>query len=176
MPSAFIYFRKASNNSDFDNETLPTDVLTNFPDQVLHFNVSEDLLESVSLHYENNIKDTPISNPDGSRTIAKQDNGLMSAVLTLRGRFKDPNADIFKLIGFAIKGQVESTTDVNALSFGIFGFYTDNTTLRPFNIDPIVSGAVKKGLTIRSFDITRIGQIPKNFDFQIVLTFGGKFV
>lgn len=174
--TVFLYFRRASNNSDFDNETLPTNVQDNFPDQVLEFDTAPDLLETVSIHYENNIKDSPISNPDGERVIAKQDNGLMSAVWTLRGRFKDPDADIFKLTQFATRRQVEETTDPNALAFGIYGFYSDNTILQPFNIDPIVSGAVKRGLTIRSYDITRTGQVPKNFDFTVVLTFGGKFV
>jgi len=176
MGTAFIYFRLRGNSSDFDNETLPTNVQSNFPDQVLEFDLPENLLETVSWHYENNIKDSPVSNPDGQRVIVKQDNGLMSAVWTLRGRFKDPSADTQKIKDFATRKQVESTTDAKSLKFGVFGFYTDNTILRPFNMDPIVSGAVKKGLTIRSLDITRTGQVPKNFDFTLIMTFGGSFV
>lgn len=176
MATAMLYYRHESNSSDFDNETLPTNVLSNFPDQCLVFDALEELLETVNMHYENNIKDTPVSNPDGSRTINKQDNGLNGITWTLRGRFRDPSTDIIKLIGFAIRKQIESTINTNALKFGIFGFYTENTTIRPFNLDPIVKGSVKQGLTIRSFDISRSGQIPKNFDFTVVLTFGGKYV
>ena len=71
----------------------------------------------------------------------------------------------------AKKLQVESTTDSGALGFGIFGFFTDNTTIKPFNIDPIST----KGLTLKSFNISRDGKQPKNFDFTIVMTFGGTY-
>ena len=129
------------------------------------------------MHYENNIKDAPVSNPDGTRRINKQDNGLMGVTYTFRGRFKDPNADLQKLIDFGKLQQVESTTATEALGFGIFGFFTDNTTLTPFNLDPEVNsgGTILRGLTIKSFTFNRDTQVPKNFDFEVIMTFGGEF-
>ena len=67
--------------------------------------------------------------------------------------------------------QVESTTDPDATGFGIFGFFSDNTTLKPFNLDPNST----KGLTIKNLVITRNGQMPKNFDFDLTMTLGGTY-
>lgn len=145
--------------------------------QKLVFTTPDEILETVTMTYENNIKDAPVSNPDGVRRITKQDNGLLGITYTFRGRFKDPSADIQKLIDFAKLQQVESTSTTNALEFGKFGFFTDNTTLVPFNLDPEVNdaGTIRRGLTIRSFTINRNSEVPKNFDFEIVMTFGGVF-
>lgn len=191
MADAFIYYRLQSNNTDFDLSNNP-----NYPDpnasttarntfvtnmeanhntapnaQILRFTLPNELLESVTMDYENNIKDAPVSEPDGVRRINKQDNGLSYIRYTFRGRFKDSATDITNLMNMAKRLQVESTTDSDALGFGIFGFFTDNTAIAPFNIDPRST----KGLTLKSFNITRSGQQPKNFDFTIVMTFGGTY-
>jgi len=172
MADAFIYYRLESNSSHKEGaSTTPALLATNFPAQVLKFTLPDELLESVQMVYENNIKDAPVSEPDGTRRINKQDNGLLGIRYTFRGRFKDASGDITNLINFSKMLQVESTTATNALGFGKFGFYTDNTTVKPFNLDP--DGT--KGLTIRSFNINRSGQMPKNFDFEILMTFGGTF-
>lgn len=184
MSDAFIYYRLESNSTDngqagypnpnlgtTERNTLVTSLETNFPAQILKFTLPDELLESVSMIYENNIKDSPTSEPNGTRKINKQDNGLMGIRYTFRGRFLDTATDITKLINMAKRLQVESTTDPLAMAFGVFGFYTDNTTLKPFNIDPYAT----RGLTIKSFNINRTGQTPKNFDFEIVMTFGGTF-
>ena len=174
MATAFIYFREAENNTDFDNIANPVNLATA---NKVEFDTLEDLMETVSWHYENNIKDSPISLPDGSRVVAKQDNGLMSVVWTIKGRFRDDaGAGLVKLKNFAKDKQVESVDDTNALQFGKFGFYSDNTVLKPFNLDPVVRSGTKQGLTIRSVDITRTGQVPKNFDFTVIMTFGGTFI
>lgn len=184
MADAFIYYRTKANsthNADANypnpnlgttqRNTLVTNLELTYPAQILRFTLPDELLESVSMSYENNIKDAPVSEPNGTRRINKQDNGLMGIKYIFRGRFKDVSTDITKLINMAKLLQVESTTDALATGFGKFGFFTDNTTLKPFNLDPDAT----KGLTIRSFNINRSGQMPKNFDFEILMTFGGTF-
>ena len=175
--TVFIYWRTEVNNTDYDSIPNPTNLPSG---QKLEFNTADDILETVSMHYENNIKDSSVSNADGKRSIAKQDNGLGGIVWTFRGRFKDITSDLEKLLLFARIQQLESSNQTNALSHGKFGFYTDNTVLKPFNLDPRVTtigmAPYKQGLTLRSFDITRTGQIPKNFDFTIVMTFGGDYI
>jgi len=188
MADAFIYYRLKSNNTDNSQSNYPdpntsttarNTFVTNMeanhntaPNvQILKFTLPNELLESVTMDYENNIKDAPVSEPDGVRRINKQDNGLSYIRYTFRGRFKDSATDLTTLMNMAKRLQVESTTNAGALGFGIFGFFTDNTTIAPFNIDPIST----KGLTIKSFNISRSGQQPKNFDFTIVMTFGGTY-
>jgi|TARA_R110000851_G_C13047050_1_gene562693 hypothetical protein len=189
MADAFIYYRLKSNNTDATNTSLYPDpngsssarntFVTNMETnhntapnaQILKFTLPDELLESVSMHYENNIKDSPVSDPSGTRRINKQDNGLNYVRYTFRGRFKDNATDITTLTNMAKKLQVESTTNAGSLGFGIFGFFTDNTTISPFNLDP----TLLRGLTIQSITIDRNGAKPKNFDFIIVMTFGGTY-
>ena len=189
MADAFIYYRLKSNSTDVtatspaypdpkvvsgsvtNRNTFVTNMEANHPTQILRFTLPNELLESVTMDYENNIKDAPVSEPDGVRRINKQDNGLSYIRYTFRGRFKDSATDLTILMNMAKRLQVESTTDSDALGFGIFGFFTDNTAIAPFNLDPIST----KGLTLKSFNITRSGQQPKNFDFTIVMTFGGTY-
>jgi len=173
MADAFIYFRLESNNSNVEVTAVdtPQKLQTNFPSQVLQFTVPDELLEAVSMTYENNIKDAPISNPDGTRRINKQDNGLNGVTYTFRGRFRDVATDVILLKDFAVRSQVEASGVTNSLEFGIFGFFTDNTLKRPFNIEPDST----KGLTIKSFSIDRSGGVPRNFDFSVTMTFGGVF-
>ena len=143
---------------DFDPEDLPDA-------QKLTFTLPDDLLESVSLIYENNIKDAPVSNPAGVRKINKQDNGLQQLVLTFRGRFRDASTDIQKMQDFAERLQVEGVFH----QFGQFGFKASNTVSTPFNFDPIDSF----GFTIKRLSISRVGGKPKNFDFELTMTSGG---
>ncbi len=184
MADAFIYYRLDSNlttvgatypnpnlNQPTDRNTLVTNLETNFPAQILKFTIPDELIENIQWVYENNIKDAPTSQPNGTRRINKQDNGVMGIRWNFRGRFRDNASDITTLIDMATRLQVESTTAPNALGFGIFGFFTDNTTLKPFNIDPDST----KGLTIKNITISRSGNIPKNFDFDLLMTFGGTY-
>jgi len=134
-------------------------------DQKLQFTLPEELLESVSLLYENNIKDAPVSNPAGFRKINKQDNGLQQLQLTFSGRFRDASTDIQKLQDFAKLLQVEGIYH----QFGIFGFLASNTVSTPFNFEP----SERFGLTIKRLTISRAGGKPKNFDFELTLTSGG---
>ena len=192
MADAFIYYRLKSNNTD-NTATTPnggypdpngsttarnifvTNMETNHntaPNaQILKFTLPTEILEAVTMVYENNMKDSPVSEPDGIRRINKQDNGLSSIKYTLRGLFKDNATDITTLRNMAKRLQVESTTNAGSLGFGIFGFFSDNTSIQPFNIDPSSS----QGLTINSFTISRSSQSPKSFDFSISMTFGGTY-
>lgn len=134
--------------------------------QKIQFTLPEELLESISLVYENNIKDSPVSNPAGKRVINKQDNGLNGFTLTFAGRFRDASTDISKIQTFAKLLQVEGQFH----QYGKFGFKASNTVSIPFNYDPTAFF----GLTIKRLTISRIGGKPKNFDFTLEMTSGGE--
>ncbi len=84
MADAIVFFRTDATQQPQTVSSLPDD-------QKLTFTLPDDLLESVSLLYENNIKDAPVSNPSGVRKVNKQDNGLQQLSLTFRGRFRERN-------------------------------------------------------------------------------------
>jgi hypothetical protein len=187
MADAFIYYRLKSNNTDVTatypdpntststRNTFVTNMEANHntaPNtQILRFTLPTEILEGVTMVYENNIKDSPVSEPDGVRRINKQDNGLSSITYTFNGLFKDNATDITTLTNMAKRLQVESSTTTGSLGFGIFGFFTDSTSIQPFNIDP----TTLRGLTLNSFTINRTSQSPKSFDFSIKMTFGGTY-
>ena len=187
MADAFIYYRLKSNNTDvtatYPDPNVSTSARNTFvasmeanhntaPNtQILKFTLPTEILEGVSMAYENNIKDSPVSEPDGVRRINKQDNGLSGITYTFNGLFKDNATDITTLTNMAKRLQVESSTTTGSLGFGIFGFFTDSTTIAPFNIDP----TTLRGLTLNSFTINRTSQSPKSFDFSIKMTFGGTY-
>ncbi len=160
MADALLFFRTVG--TQIAGTPLPEDLPA---DQKLIFTLPEDLLESVSLVYENNIKDAPVSNPSGVRKINKQDNGLQQLQLTFRGRFRDVSTDITTLQRFARRLQVEGVFH----QFGIFGFKASNTVSTPFNFDPTDTF----GFSIKRFALSRVGGKPKNFDFELLLTSGG---
>tara|TARA_R110002051_G_scaffold179842_1_gene249526 strand:+ start:295 stop:858 length:564 start_codon:yes stop_codon:yes gene_type:complete len=187
MADAFIYYRLKVNNTDITatypdpnvstsaRNTFVTNMEANHntaPNaQILKFTLPTEILEGVSMAYENNIKDSPVSEPDGVRRINKQDNGLSGITYTFNGLFKDNATDITTLTNMAKRLQVESSTTTGSMGFGIFGFFTDSTTIAPFNIDP----TTLRGLTLNSFTINRTSQSPKSFDFSIKMTFGGTY-
>lgn len=176
MTDALLFFRTVGTRKwlDFPTNTIPASNFdpNDLPDsQKLQFTLPGELLESVSLLYENNIKDAPVSNPAGVRKVNVQDNGLQQIQLTFRGRFKDQSSDIQKVQDFAKRLQVEGIFH----QFGVFGFQASlnespsSAVSTPFNIDPIQ----EFGLTIKRLTIARTGNAPKNFDFEMTLTFGG---
>jgi hypothetical protein len=166
MTDALLFFRTIGTNKFLtpDPDNLPSD-------QKLIFTLPGELLESVALTYENNIKDAPVSNPAGVRKVNTQDNGLQKLELTFRGRFKDESTDIEKVLDFAQSLQVEGVFH----QFGVFGFQASANELpssavsTPFNFDPTQFF----GLTIKRLNIKRVGNAPKTFDFDMVLSFGG---
>jgi len=175
MTNALVFFRDKGSRkwTDAPTNTVPSSFFdpSDLPAfQQLEFDLPEDLLESVSMIYENNIKDAPVSNPQGVRKINKQDNGLQQLQLTLRGRFKDQAFDLETLQRFARQLQVENVFH----QFGIYGFKAGTNppagaVSTPFNFDPTDTF----GLTIKRFSLGRVGGKPKNFDFEITLTSGG---
>jgi len=114
MTDALLFFRTIGTNGFQPSVEFPKDLPD---DQKLFFTLPGELLESVSLAYENNIKDAPVSNPLGVRKINVQDNGLQKLELTFRGRFKDASTDIEKVLDFAQDLQVEGVFH----QFGKFG-------------------------------------------------------
>ena len=186
MADAFIYYRTKANNThnldpDFPNPNDGTserdELVTNLEaldggQQILKFTIPDEIVQTISMTYENNIKDAPVSNPDGVRRINKQDNGINSIRWIFRGRFRDKATDIRTLINMAVLLQVEPTTEADSLQFGKFGFFTDSTILQPFNLDPDNS----IGLTIKGFGLNRDAIMPKNFDFDVTMTLGGTYV
>jgi len=171
MTDALLFFRTVGTQIANTLFTDPNDLPD---DQKLIFTLPGELLESVSLLYENNIKDAPVSNPAGVRKVNTQDNGLQQLQLTFRGRFKDtntsPNADIEKILDFAKRLQVEGVFH----QFGVFGFLASTeqpagAISTPFNFDP----TDEFGFTIKRLTISRTGNAPKNFDFEMTLSFGG---
>jgi len=171
MADALLFFRTLATRKFInppDNNIPGVLNPEDLPDsQKLIFTLPEELLESVSLVYENNIKDAPVSNPSGVRKINKQDNGLQQVALTFRGRFRDASTDIEKLQDFGKLLQVEGIFH----QFGIFGFKASNTVSTPFNFEP----SERFGFTIKRLSISRVGGKPKNFDFELLLTSGGIF-
>ncbi len=162
MGDALLFYRTIGTQIANVLFTDPADL----PDaQKIFFTLPEELLESISLVYENNIKDAPVSNPAGVRKINKQDNGLQRLTLTFRGRFRDSSVDLPKLQGFAERLQVEGVFH----QFGQFGFKASNTVSTPFNFDP----TDQFGFTIKMLTISRVGGKPKNFDFELTMTSGG---
>jgi hypothetical protein len=184
MADAFIYYRLESNGTDnsqalypaptnlTNRNTLVDNLVANWPEQILLFTIPEELVQSIGMTYENNIKDAPVSNPDGVRRINKQDNGINSIKWKFMGRFTDKAEDIKTLVNMAVLLQVEPTAEANALQFGKFGFYTNSTILRPFNLDPDNS----IGLTIGGFGLNRDSIAPTTFDFDVNMTLGGTYV
>jgi len=163
MTDALLFFRTESTKQPQTISSLPSN-------QKLEFTLPGELLESVSILYENNIKDAPVSNPAGVRKVNTQDNGLKQLVLTFRGRFKDQSTDIQKVQDFAKRLQVEGVFH----QFGVFGFQASTNppagaVSTPFNFDP----TQEFGLAIKRLTISRAGNAPKNFDFEMVLSFGG---
>jgi len=163
MADALLYFRTNGTKTTNPLFTDPNDLPIG---QKLQFTLPEELLESISLVHENNIKDSPVSNPAGKRVINKQDNGLNGLTLTFKGRFRDASIDLAKIQNFAIQLQVEGQFH----QYGVFGFKASNTISTPFNFDP----TDKFGLTIKKLSISRTGGKPKNFDFELILTSGGE--
>ncbi len=160
MADALLFFRTNGTRKSIIDDPNDLDA-----SQKLQFTLPEELLESVSLLHENNIKDAPVSNPSGVRKVNKQDNGLQQLQLTFRGRFRDASVDIQKIQDFAKQLQVEGTFH----QFGVFGFLASNTTSTPFNFDPTDTF----GFSIKRLTISRVGGKPKNFDFELTLTSGG---
>lgn len=175
MPTALIYYRDPDNNtlSDDAGATTPELLATNFPDQVLSFTFSDNVLEGMNFSYVNNITDLPAPLSDGTRRINKQENGLSSVILSINGVFSNPktlNSDIAKLKLIASRVNLDEKH-----IYGNVGFYSPNAS--EFNLDPNATTGSKAtiGFTVTSFKIGYVGQENTRYGFSVVLSFGGTY-
>ena len=179
MANAHLFFRTIGtpkSDTDYDTSTklLESPVAMNgtanglgyslsVTKQVLAFDISDYILESVAEQYENNVIDIPVPTSDGTRKINKQENGLRSRTLTIKGIFRNKtDSDIEKLERMR---QIQQVDVIH--KYGVIGFYSPNA-LR-FSLDP--DGNV--GYTIVNTTIGYMGVAKKRYDFLVTLSFGG---
>jgi hypothetical protein len=173
MANAHLFFRTINSAKTVSGCSTSTALLSKsgtnsdtglgYDEQVLAFGISDYILESISESYDNNVIDIPVPTSDGTRKINKQENGIRSRTLTIRGIFKnDTNSDIKILERMRQRQQVDTTH-----KFGIIGFYSPNADR--FSLDPDGNA----GYTISSTSIGFAGQSKKRYDFTVVLSFGG---
>lgn len=182
MPTALIYMRSDGTDTDPFNvptlsdtagATTPELLATNFPDQVLSFTFSENVLEGMNFTYTNNITDLPAPLSDGTRRINKQENGLSGVTLSINGVFSNPktlNTDIAKLKLIASRIQLDAKH-----IYGKIGFFSPNAS--EFNLDPNATSALNAtiGFTVSSFKIGYVGQENTRYGFSVILSFGGTY-
>ncbi len=166
MANALLFYRTpttrgAGSGDGFDD---PQTLLTV---QKLEFIFPADIMEGVNEQYQNNIKQIPIPNQDGSRKLNVQENGLQNYTITLNGVFEKGNTTlgITRLKSFRIRKQVDTTH-----IFGIFGIEIDNAP--EFNIDP----SSTLGFFIQSTTVGYVGVRTTRYDFSVTLGFGGTAV
>ena len=177
MANAHLFFRTVStpkSNNNYENSTellgrANSDTHTDLGytlqvnKQVLAFDISDYILESIGESYSNNIIDLPVPTSDGTRKINKQENGLRSKSLTIKGIFRNASgSDIEKLERMRQIPQVDATH-----KFGVIGFYSPNATR--FSLDPDGDA----GYTITDTMIGFVSGAQKKYDFQVTLSFGG---
>lgn len=177
MANAHLFFRTVStpkSNALYDtsakmlarsNSDTHTDLVYTLQvnKQVLAFDISDYILESIGESYSNNIIDLPVPTSDGTRKINKQENGLRSKSLTIKGIFRNASgSDIEKLERMRQIPQVDGTH-----KFGVIGFYSPNATR--FSLDPDGDA----GYTITDTAIGFVSGSQKKYDFQVTLSFGG---
>lgn len=173
MANAHLFFRTVNSSQATSGCSTSSALLTKsgtnsdtglaYSQQVLAFDISDYILESIGESYDNNVIDIPVPTSDGTRKINKQENGLRGRTLTIKGIFKnDTNSDIKKLERMRQRQQVDTTH-----KFGIIGFYSPNA--ERFSLDPDGNA----GYTISSTTIGFQGSSKKRYDFQVTLSFGG---
>ena len=179
MANAVLYFRNGYTDAAQSLTTFLAD--SSKASQKLEFIADDNLMEAVQFQYQNNVIDIPVPISNGTRKINKQENGLRSIKLIVKGRFRKPHeidtgvmkpiadVDIAKLIAMSKRLQV--TTEY---PFGCIGFYSPNAP--EFSLDPNAispSTPATKGFTIESWDLGYMSQKVKTYDFSVTLSFGG---
>lgn len=158
MANAILFYRTPASTIaiTMDPQNLPTA-------QKLEFTFPDNIMEGVNEQYQNNIKQIPVPNQDGSRKINIQENGLSLFTLTVNGVFnKASGAGASKLKAMKILKQVDTFH-----LFGIFGLEIDSTP--DFNLDPTAA----KGFHIQSTNIGYQSVRTTRYDFSVTLGFGG---
>jgi len=164
MANALLFYRTPTTEQGdpgfADPQNLPTA-------QKLEFIFPADIMEGVNEQYQNNIKQIPIPNQDGSRKLNIQENGLQNYTITLNGVFEKGGSTlgITRLKSFRTRKQVDT-----AHPFGSFGIEIDNAP--EFNVDP----SATLGLFIQSTTVGYVGVRTTRYDFSVALGFGGTAV
>ena len=157
--------RKASGSTYYDPADLPSA-------QKLEFTFPDNVLEGLTETYTNNIINIPVPNSEGVRRINKQENGLKSVSVSVKGLLKNTQTDIQKLKTIRQTPQLDLQHPN-----GRIGFYSPNAT--EFSLDPsaTVSGSTNvpatQGYTISDVTIGYAGQTKTRYSFQLTLNFGG---
>ena len=157
--------RKASGSTYYDPADLPSA-------QKLEFTFPDNVLEGLTETYTNYIINIPVPNSEGVRRINKQENGLKSVSVSVKGLLKNTQTDIQKLKTIRQTPQLDLQHP-----YGRIGFYSPNAT--EFSLDPsaTVSGSTNvpatQGYTISDVTIGYAGQTKTRYSFQLTLNFGG---
>jgi len=178
MASAILFYRtdgelsgesdtrkKANGSTYYDPADLPSA-------QKLEFTFPDNVLEGLTETYTNNIINIPVPNSEGVRRINKQENGLKSVSVSVKGLLKNTQTDIQKLKTIRQTPQLDLQHP-----YGRIGFYSPNAT--EFSLDPsaTVSGSTDvpatQGYTISDVTIGYAGQTKTRYSFQLTLNFGG---
>lgn len=138
------------------------------PTQILEFDSDgETIIEAVVLLYQNNISEDPANNPDGTRRINKQDNGVLNEKLTITGKIAASDTTfIQKFQSFSRRLQIETEFHI----FGVFGFAYPQTPTFDRDPDDTI------GYTIESLQIDNLGQNKNDVPFTLILSSGGDLV
>jgi len=162
MSNALLFFRTPSSDQGTTPDPQNLDSL-----QKLEFIFPADIMEGVNETYNNNIKQLPIPNQDGTRKLNIQENGLQGYTFTINGVFEKGGTTlgITRLKAFRIRKQVDTKH-----LFGVFGIAIDNAP--EFNLDPNAT----LGLHIQTTTVGYAGQRFTRYDFSVTLGFGGTVV
>ena len=95
MANAHLFFRTVNSSQATSGCSTSSALLTKsgtnsdtglaYSQQVLAFDISDYILESIGESYDNNVIDIPVPTSDGTRKINKQENGLRGRTLTIKG-------------------------------------------------------------------------------------------
>jgi len=185
MANAILYFRDGETGDGYTDTGAISGLNAS---QKLEFIADDNIMEAIEFAYTNNVIDLPVPIADGTRKINKQENGLRSVKLIIRGRFRKPHeigtgseagvvkpiadTDIAKLIAMSKRLQVNT-----AYPYGIIGLYSPNAP--EFSLDPNATSVgatdtpATKGYTIESWNLGYASPKVKTYDFSVQLSFGG---
>jgi hypothetical protein len=144
------------------SETIATSIEALPVAQRIQFDATTSQIEQIQKSGLSNTVTEPEINPDGTKTIHKQQVGALNETLIISGNIDtSQTSEIAKLSLFARNPQID-----DALQYGVIGFFDDD---RIFSLDPTAT----VGYTMDPPTITRTS--PQNkIDFIIKLSLGGK--
>ena len=165
MANALLYYRTENTRTV---DVSPVDYSDPFDlpsSQKLEFIFPNDILESINESYQNNVKQSPVPNQDGTRKINIQENGLSSYGLSINGVFKKDVVDGIQKLKLMRKTKQVDNYHVH----GKFGLKISNAS--EYDLDP----TNLSGFHIISTNVGYFGVRNTRYDFTINLGFGGSF-